>query len=102
MAEVVQLKGKPRPLRKTYEPKAPYVVERVDGDDGQIAYEVQDWRPDTYRKVCTTSDEFGENPYAKHDAEQIARALNLLVQFGKEDLPKVCKVEHDDDDDMED
>ena len=35
----------------------------------------------------------GENGYAKFDAEQIARGLNLLVQYGKESLPNV--KEHD-------
>lgn len=89
MAEIVKLKRKPRPLQKTYEPKAPYTIERVDGDDGDITYEVMDERPGSYRIVARTSDEFGENAYAKHDAEQIARALNLMVQLGKETLPTV-------------
>jgi hypothetical protein len=89
MAEVVQLKRKPRPLRKTYQPSAPYEVERVDHDNGEIVYEVMDMRPDTYRRVCITGDDLGRNGYAKHDAEQIARGLNLLVQYGKESLPNV-------------
>jgi hypothetical protein len=37
----------------------------------------------------------GTNAYAKHDAEQIARGLNLLVQYGKEQLPNVRKTEDD-------
>lgn len=86
---IVQMKRRPRALRKTYQPNAPYEVERVDGDGGEIVYEVMDMRPDTYRRVSWTSDDDGRNGYAKHDAEQIARGLNLLVQHGKETLPKV-------------
>ena len=89
MAEIVKLKRKPRALQKTYAPQAPYVVERQDGDGGEIAYEIIDERPESYRVVCRTSDEFGENPYAKHDAEQIARTLNMMVRLGKETLPNV-------------
>lgn len=89
MSNVVKLKRKPRPLRATYQPKAPYEVEREDWDDGTIAYHVADMRPESYRTVCTTTDYEGDNPFAKHDAEQIARGLNLLVQYGKETLPKV-------------
>jgi len=89
MSNVVRLKRKPRPLQKTYSPTAPYVVERQDQDDGSITYEVYDERPESYRFVCGVSDDQGGNPYAKHDAEQIARGLNLLVQYGKETLPSV-------------
>lgn len=89
MADVVHLKRKVRPLRKTYQPSAPYEVERIDHDDGEIVYEVMDIRPETYRRVCFTDDDLGRNGYAKHDAEQIARGLNLLVQYGKESLPSV-------------
>lgn len=89
MNNVVHIKRKPRPLRATYFPNAPYVVEREDQDDGSITYEVYDHRPDSYRFVCGISDDGGTCPYAKHDAEQIARGLNLLVQYGKEILPSV-------------
>ena len=93
---IVKLKRKPRPLRKTYNPTAPYAVERRDDDDGEIHYEVWDMRPESYRRVAAVSDACGLNPYAKFDAEQIARGLNLLVQYGKEKLPNVR--EHDDND----
>lgn len=89
MSNVVRLKRKPRPLKKTYSPTAPYVVVREDLDDGCITYEVYDERPDSYRFICGVSDDYGSNPYAKHDAEQIARGLNLLLQYGKEHLPTV-------------
>jgi hypothetical protein len=89
MSNIVKLKRKPRPLRKTYSPTAPYVVEREDQDYGAIIYEVVDERPGSYRTVCYTDDDSGGNAYAKHDAEQIARGLNLLVQYGKETLPAV-------------
>jgi hypothetical protein len=89
MSNVVRLKRKPRPLQKTYSPTAPYTAERQDHDDGSITYEVYDERPESYRFVCGCSDDCGQNPYAKHDAEQIARGLNLLVQYGKETLPSV-------------
>jgi len=89
MNNVIPLKRKPRPLRKTHQPNAPYVVERVDHDGGNISYDILDERPESYRFVCATSDDMGANPYAKHDAEQIVRGLNLLVQYGKEKLPTV-------------
>lgn len=54
-------------------------------DYGGISYDVVDERPESYRLVCTVPD----GGAAKHDAEQIALALNLLVQFGKETLPKM-------------
>ena len=86
---IVKLKRKVRPLRKTYQPSAPYVVERSD-DEYSIRYEVMDERPESYRIVCWVDDDGGRAAgYAKHDAEQIARALNFMVQCGKEDLPKV-------------
>lgn len=89
MSNVVKLKRKPRPLRATYQPMAPYEVEREDWDNGTIAFHVVDMRPETYRTVCTTNDDGGHDGYAKFDAEQIVRGLNLLVQYGKETLPKV-------------
>lgn len=88
MDNVLKLKREPRPLKKTYQPMAPYVAERCD-DDFSVCYEVMDERPESYRRVCVIDDDEGRNGYAKHDAEQIARALNLMVQFGKETLPKV-------------
>lgn len=89
MGDVIKIKRKPRPLQKTYSPSAPYVVSREDQDDGSITYDVYDERPETYRWVFGISDDMGRNSYAKFDAEQIARGLNLLVQLGKETLPKV-------------
>lgn len=88
MSNVVPMRRKPRPLRATYRPDAPYVVEREDLDDGTMRFEVQDYRPESYRIVCWLDDDNGRNGYAKHDAEQIARALNLMVVMGKETLPK--------------
>lgn len=79
------IKRTPQPLRKTYQPDAPFVMHRRDQDDGSISYEIFDERPDTYRFICALSDADGMN--AKHDAEQIARGLNMLVQYGIELLP---------------
>jgi len=87
---VIKLRRKPRPLRKTYDPAAPYEVEREDRDSGVIAFNVTDVRPDSYRDICCIDDD--GNPYAKHDAEQIARALNMMVALGKERLPKVKQL----------
>jgi hypothetical protein len=92
MRNVYVMKRKPRPLRATYHPNAPYAITRQDQEDGSISYEVYDERRDSYRFVCATSDDMGSNAYAKHDAEQIAHALNLLVQYGKEILPIVRDV----------
>lgn len=85
---IIKFKRKPRALRKTYDPTMPYEVERVDQEDGSISFHVVDVRPDSYRDVCVTNDAYG-NGYAKHDAEQIALGLNMLVSYGKEKLPNV-------------
>lgn len=90
---VVKLRRKPRPLRKSYSPQEPYVVERQDQDDGSITYEVMDERPGSYRIVCFVSDDMGGNAYAKHDADQIARALNMMVSMGREALPAVRETD---------
>jgi hypothetical protein len=54
-----------------------------------------DERPESYRIVCFIEDDEGRAAYSKHDAEQIARALNFMVQCGKEDLPKVRDADDD-------
>lgn len=89
MSNIVHIKRKPRPLRKTYSLTEPYTVTRDDEDDGSIRYVIFDERPESYRFVCSVGDDDGRNGYAKHDAEQIARGLNLLFQYGKETLPSV-------------
>lgn len=89
MDNVVRIKRKPRPLRAMYNPAEPYVIERDDEDDGSIRYCVFDHRPDSYRFICSTNDDGGQSPTAKHDAEQIVRGLNLLVRYGMETLPSV-------------
>ena len=76
-----------RPLRATYSPTHPYVVERHDQEDGSITYEIWDRRPDTYRRLCSLNewndggreDKAGkERSTAKEDAELIVDALNLM------------------------
>lgn len=89
MNNVIKIPRRPLPLRKTYQPLSPYEVEREDQDDGSISFWVADMRPETYRTVAHTNDDCGGNPYAKFDAEQIARGLNMLVQYDLETLPKV-------------
>ena len=76
------------PLKKTYNPRHPYVVERHDWDNGSISYEIWDHRPDTYRRLCSINDEMDSNTFsdddsrpentAKSDAELICKALNIL------------------------
>lgn len=100
MSNVIKFRKKPRPLRKTYQPNAPYEVEREDQDDGTITYYVTDVRPDTFRDIAYCNDDQGRNPYAKWDAEQIAKGMNMLVQYGLEKLPNV--KERDDIEDMGD
>lgn len=85
MGTVTKIRRKARPLSKTYQPTAPYSVQREDEDDGSIRFEIFDERPESYRFVCATNDDAGGNPSAKRDAEMIARGLNLLVQYGLED-----------------
>lgn len=68
-----------RPLQKTYSPTHPYVVHRVDHDDGSCSYEIIDERPDTYRIVCIIrEDMYEKRGHAKTDADMIVRALNLM------------------------
>lgn len=68
-----------RPLRARYSETKPYVVERHDEEDGSINYEIWDHRPDSYRRLCTISDEYSlTRGAAKKDAEMVVRALNLL------------------------
>lgn len=89
MGKIVQIKRKPRPLRKTYSPSQPYSVERHDQEDGSIHYEIWDTRPETYRRLCTVCEEpneFEDEPcedrgQAKKDAELIIRALNLMHSY---------------------
>ncbi len=89
MSKVIHIKRKPRPLRKSYSLSAPYTATRDDEEDGSIRYVIFDERPDSYRFVCSVSDDDGRNAYVKHDAEQIVRGLNLLVQYDKEILPQI-------------
>jgi hypothetical protein len=76
-----------RPLRRTYSKSHPYVVERHDQEDGSITYEVWDYRPDTYRRLCSLNEwndggdedkQSRELSTAKNDADLIVRALNLM------------------------
>ncbi len=55
----------------------PFRVERHDIEGGAISYEIWDYFPGTYHRLCTLDD--FDNPYAKHDAELIAKGLNALV-----------------------
>jgi len=82
---VVKLKRPVRPLRKTYQPNAPYVVERHDEEDGSIQYEIWDHRPESYRRLTTVTEEIVEfdvdvedRGRAMRDAELICRALNFM------------------------
>lgn len=82
----------PRPLRKTYDPINPFVVERRDEDDGSIQYEVMDYRPDTYRRVCVVAEDYNDDAedgspdrgQSKKDADMIATALNMV--FGQREF----------------
>ncbi len=102
MSNVIPLRRKPRPLKKAYQPNAPYEVEREDQDDGSIIFWVADMRPDIFRTVCHTHDDQGRNPWAKFDADQIAKGLNMLVQYGMEKLPKFKEREDDLPEDFDD
>lgn len=85
MSNVVKMPRKVRPLKATYNPAAPYLVEREDADEGGINYDVVDSRHDSFRLVCCVP----ESGHAKHDAEQIAAALNLRGQYGLDVPPKM-------------
>lgn len=76
-----------KPLTRTYSKSHPYVVERYDQEDGSITYEVWDYRPETYRRLCSINEwidggkedaEERELSTAMADAELIVRALNLM------------------------
>lgn len=74
-----------RPLQKTYSKTHPYIVERHDQEDGAIHYEILDYRPESYRRLCTVKEDDNddsedgspERGQAKKDADMIVRALNL-------------------------
>lgn len=86
MTNVVRIKRKPRPLRKTYSEAQPFVVERHDQEDGSIHYEIWDHRPDSYRRLCTVCEDYVDDDVdpdtdrgqSKTDADLIARALNFM------------------------
>lgn len=77
------------PLRKTYDPANPFVVERHDQEDGSIVYEIWDHRPDSYRRLCVCAEDYCDEDVdpdtdrgqAKTDADMIVTALNMV--FGK-------------------
>jgi len=69
------------------QPLPPYVVEGHHQYDGSITYEVWDFRPGSYRRLCSLNEWYDggkekdgrELSTARADAELIARALNLLT-----------------------
>jgi len=80
-----------RALRKSYSITHPYVVERHDQDDGSITYEIWDYRPESYRRLCSMNEWFDggvddgeqrELSTAKDDAEMIVHALNSRILKG--------------------
>jgi hypothetical protein len=75
----------PSPRTQTYSPIAPYVVERRDDGNGYIYYEIWDYRPVSYRRICNIYEQdYGRPGDARRDADMIARALNLLMAKGEE------------------
>lgn len=92
MSNVVRIPRKVRPLRKTYSPSAPFVVNRQDQEDGSIQYEIWDERPDSYRRLCTVAEDYNDDSaedgdpdrgQSMKDADLIARALNFYHSVGK-------------------
>lgn len=56
-------------------------VERHDEEDGSITYEIWDYSPESYRRLCKLNDdELSEHMNGKRDAELIVRALNALLR----------------------
>lgn len=87
---VIPLKRKPRPLRKTYNSSQPFVVEKHDNEDGSINYEIWDYRPEEYHRLCTIEEEpvdddidHEDRGQAKRDADTICAALNMYHNLGK-------------------
>jgi hypothetical protein len=91
MGTIHRLPARVRPLRKRYSPDEPYEIEREDLASGAIVYRVMDMRPDFYREVAAKDDDGGRDPSAKHDMEQVARALNMLVAMRIEVKPPMPK-----------
>jgi hypothetical protein len=83
-----------RPLKKTYDPANPFVAERHDQEDGSIVYEIWDYRPETYRRLCVCAEDYCDDDgelepnkdrgQTKKDADMIATALNMV--YGKRDF----------------
>lgn len=77
-------------LTRSYDPMNPFVVERHDQEDGSIVYEIWDYRPDSYRRLCICAEDYCDDDaelepdhdrgQAKTDADMIVTALNL--RFG--------------------
>jgi hypothetical protein len=75
------------PLKKTWSPLRPYMVERSDEEDGSICYEIWDYRPESYHRLCTVHEDPIEDDEpcedrgrAKRDADMIVAALNATVE----------------------
>lgn len=72
----------------------PFVVERHDQEDGSIEYEIWDYRPDSYRRVCVCSEDYvdedidaepdADRGQVKKDADMIVTALNVV--FGQREF----------------
>lgn len=67
--------------------RKPWSVERHDQEDGSITYEVWDYNPDSYRRVCKLNDdEINEGRNAKRDAYTIA--AGSASSPGTADIPE--------------
>lgn len=78
-----KVKSSVRPLKKKRNAKAPFRMSRYDFDDGSIAYEIWDERPDTFHRLCSTYEQDEYYGTARRDAKMIVDALNLIHKGGK-------------------
>jgi hypothetical protein len=60
----------------------PWTIERHDQDDGSITYEIWDYNPKDYERICTINDRY-DNARAKKHADRIASLHNAdeIVKF---------------------
>lgn len=74
------------PLKRSYDPINPFVIERESREDGGFAYHIWDTRPESAHPICVISEEYvdvdmeivEDRARVKKDADMIVTALNRI------------------------
>jgi hypothetical protein len=70
----------------------PWTIERHDRDDGSISYEIWDYNPSNYERVCTINDCY-DNARAKKHADYIV-SLHNTDEIGRK-IYEAYNITHD-------